>query len=221
MTQPATTASPKSKTRKIALQMIIGALAGAGATLVVLRAVEGSGFDLDDPSRVVALLIGIVFALIGLFVGLGAMMPGAGSRLLNVEDEAELRDLRTPLWRGGAIMLLIGVMMGTLALAGASDWAGIVSPSAAAIVVGVGVFGTGLLSYFGRNDNDELMRSIAREGAAWAMYAYLTIFSIWASLAHLGYAAWITPLGMISMLMAIQHVAIFAVCAKRGLLKPR
>ena len=221
MTQTSATAPTKSKTRKVAIQLIAGALAGAVATYLIIGAIEGSNFNLDDPSRVSALLIGIIFALMGVFVGLGAMMPGPGSRLLNVEDEEELRDLRTPLWRGAIVMLLIGIMMGTLALAGGRDWPGIVSPPLAAIVVAAAVLGTALLSYFGRNDNDELMRSIAREAAAWGMYSCLTIFSIWGSLAHLGYASWITPLGMVSALLAIQLLVIQVVCAKRGLYKPR
>ena len=156
-----------------------------------------------------------------IFVGLGVALPGPGSRLLNVEDEEELRDLRTPLLRGAIVMGLIGGMMGTLALAEAGDWSGVVSRSVALFVLGAGVLGTALLTYLGRNDNDELMRSTAREGAAWGMYACLVVFTIWGSLAHLGYAPWITPLGMVSALLAILLIAIFAVCAKRGLLKPR
>ena len=221
MSQPVTIASDKSKTRKMAMQMIIGALGGAGVTFLVLRVAEGSGFDLDDPSRAMALLIGLVFASMGLLVGLGAAMPGPGARLLNVEDEQELRELRAPLWHGAVVMVLIGVMMATLALAAGSDWPGIISRSAAAFIVAACVIGTALLTYLGRNDNDELMRSTAREGAAWGMYGCLTIFTVWGSLAHLGYAPWISPLGVVSALMAIQFVAIIAVCAKRGLLKPR
>ena len=108
-----------------------------------------------------------------------------------------------------------------LALAGASDWPGLLSTKAAAIVIGGCVLGTSLLTYFGRHDNDELMRSIAREGSAWAMYACLAIFTVWGGLAHLGYVPWITPLGMVSALLAILLVAIFVVCGVRGVLKPR
>ena len=148
-------------------------------------------------------------------------MPGAGSRLLNVEDEAELREQRRPLWRSAAVVSLMGGMMLALAFAGARDWAGLLSPKAAAIVVGGCILGTSVLSYLARNDNDELMRSIAREGAAWGMYACLAIFTVWGSLAHLGFAPWITPLGLVSALLAILLIAIFTVCGARGVLKPR
>ena len=221
MNQPSTAAPAASKTRKLLTQVIFGAIAGGAVTFLTLNAIEGSGFDLDDPSRVLALLVGLVFAIMGLFVGLGAAMPGPGSRLLNVEDEGELRELRRPLWRSAAVVLLMGAMMLVLALAGASDWPGLISPKAALVAVAGCILGTALLSYFGRNDNDELMRSIAREGAAWGMYACLAIFTVWGSLAHLGYAPWITPLGMVSALLAIMLLAIFAACGVRGVLLPR
>ena len=91
MNQPSTLAPTESKTRKLVLQVIVGAIAGGVITFFTLNAIEASGFDLDDPSRVLALAIGLVLALMGLFVGLGAAVPGPGSRLLNVEDEEELR----------------------------------------------------------------------------------------------------------------------------------
>jgi hypothetical protein len=221
MNQPSTLAPTGSKTRKLVLQLIFGAVTGGAVTFLTLNAIEGSGFDLENPSRVFALLVGLVFILMGLFVGLGAAIPGLGSRLLNVEDEDELRDLQKPLWRSAAVVLLIGAMMLVLALAEAGDWSGLVSARAAAIVILACVLGTCLLSYIGRNDNDELMRSIAREGSAWAMYACLAVFTVWGSLAHLGYAPWITPLGMVSAMLAILLVAIFAVCGVRGVLKVR
>ena len=221
MNQPSTVAPAGSKTRKLVMQMIFGAIAGGAITFVTINAIEGSGFNLDDPSRVIALLVGLVFVVMGMFVGLGVAMPGPGSRLLNVEDEEELREQRQPLWRSAAVVLLVGAMMLALALAGASDWPGLLSPGAAAIVIGGCILGISLLSYLTRHDNDELMRSIAREGAAWGMYACLAIFTIWGSLAHLGYAPWITPLGMVSALLAIQLATIFVLCGVRGLLKPR
>ena len=214
-------AATGSKTRKLVVQMLVGAVAGAAVTLLTLNAIEGAGFNLDDPSRVSALLVGLVFLLMGAIVGLGVAMPGPGAHLLNVEDADELREQRKPLWRSAVSVLLIGTMMLALALAGGGDWAGIVSRQAAVIAVGAAVAGTTLLSLLARNDHDELMRSLAREGAACGMYASLAIFIVWGSLAHLGYAPWITPLGMVSAMLAIMLAAIFAVCGLRGVLTPR
>lgn len=221
MNQSSTIAPAKTKMRKMVVQIVVGAIAGAVATLAALTALESWSFDLDDPSRVAALLTGLVFVLMGLLVGIGVALPGPGSRLLNVEDADELREKRKPLWRSAAVVLLVGTMMLVLALAEGGHWIGLVSREAAAMLVAAAVAGTALLSYFGRNDNDELMRTVAQEGAAWALYGSLALFITWGSLAHLGYLAWITPLGMVSALLAIMLVAIFTVCGVRGLLTPR
>jgi hypothetical protein len=88
--------------------------------------------------------------------------------------------------------------------------------AAAACVVVAGVFG-----FAGRNDQGELMRSVSREAMTWAMYALTILLGIWGAAAHLGFARWISPLGLINALLIVQLVAIFAVSAKRGLLRPR
>ena len=220
MSQSSTTAPTGSKTRKLLLQMAVGAITGAVVTFLALQSVEGSGLDLGDPARVLALLLGIVFGLMGIFVGVGTAMPGPGSRLLNVEDEEELREQRKSLWTGAIVCLLVAAMMITLALAGA-DGQGLVSREAAAAILAAATIATAVVSYVGRNDYDELMRAISQEGMAWGMYVSMTVFMIWGSLAHLGYAPWISPLGMVGGLLAIQLLVIFVVCGRRGLLRPR
>jgi len=47
------------------------------------------------------------------------------------------------------------------------------------------------------------------------------LFGGWAALAHLGYAQWITPLGLLSGLALVQLAAIFWVVGERGMLMPR
>ena len=101
MNQTSSAAAPvgASKVRKLAMQMVAGAAVGASVTFGLLTFVGKSRFDLDDPSRVIALVTGLVFALTGLVVGLGVMAPKSGAHLLNVEDAEELREQRGPLWR--------------------------------------------------------------------------------------------------------------------------
>ena len=210
-----------AKTRKLVLQVAIGAIVGGAASFGVLKAIEGTGFNLDDPSRVAALGIGLVFILMGTLVAFGLALPGPGARLLNVEDADELREQRRPLVRSAASILLIGVMMIALALAGGPESTGLISREAAAIAFAAIAVITTLVSFGAHKDNDELMRSIAREGSAWGFYASLAIFTTWGALAHLGYVAWITPLGMVSALLAIMLAAIFIVCGVRGVLTPR
>ena len=222
MTNPLA-AAPTSgaKTRKTLIRMAIGAIAGASVTYALLAIVDRSGFDMDDPARLAALGAGIVFALMGLMVGLGTLAPRSGAHLLNVEDADELREQRRPLSRGSVVMLLIGAAMIALALAAVGGEAGILTREAAAIAVVVAVVGVAGLSIAGRGENDELVQAVGTEAAAGAMYAVLTLFGLWAALAHLGYVAWIEPLGLLAALLAIQLGAAFWVSGRRGLLRPR
>lgn len=221
MTRESIAAPSRPNIRKMILQSIVGAVCGAIVTYLALQLVEGRGFDLDDPSRVAALGVGLVFLLMGTIVGLGVALPGPGAHLLNVEDADELREQRRPLWRSALVILLIGAMMTAFALAPGPDWVGLVSRQAAAIALAVTVVASTSLSFLGHKDQDELMRAIAREGSAWGFYASLAIFVVWGGLAHLGFVAWITPLGMVSALLAIMLAAIFIVCGVRGVLTPR
>ncbi len=222
MTNPLA-AAPTSgaKTRKTLIRMAIGAIAGASVTYALLAIVDRSGFDMDDPARLAALGAGIVFALMGLMVGLGTLAPRSGAHLLNVEDADELREQRRPLSRGSVVMLLIGGAMIALALAAVGGEAGILTREAAAIAVVVAVVGVAGLSIAGRGENDELVQAVGTEAAAGAMYAVLTLFGLWAALAHLGYVAWIEPLGLLAALLDIQLGAAFWVSGRRGLLRPR
>jgi hypothetical protein len=223
MTNPLDAAAPtgRAKTRKMLIGMGVGAIVGASVTYALLAAVEKSGFDMDDPARLAALAAGIVFALMGAMVGLGTLVPQTGAHLLNVEDADELREQRRPLSRGSMIMLLIGGAMIALALAEVGGAAGMLTREAATIVVVVASVGVAGLSIAGKGENDELIKAVGTEAAAGAMYAVLTIFGLWAALAHLGYLAWIEPLGLLAALLAVQLGAAFWVSARRGLLRPR
>lgn len=213
--------STRSTRRKTVMQMVAGALVGGTVTFGLLTAVGRSGFDIDDPSRVLALAAGMVFALIGLLVGLGVLAPGPGAHLLNVEDADELREQRRPLWRGSIVMILVGAALLALALAAVGGAVGIISGRLAGIVFMACLVGVAIVTFASRNDQDELMQAVGTEASAVAMYATLVLFGIWSAFAHLGMVAWITPLGLLASLLALQLAAIMWVSARRGLLRPR
>ena len=54
-----------------------------------------------------------------------------------------------------------------------------------------------------------------------AMYGLTVVFGVWAALAHLGFAGWIDPLGLLASLLAISLLVIMLISAKRGLFRPR
>jgi hypothetical protein len=216
-----TTPAKKSPVRKLVMQLVIGALTGAAVTFAVLSGLEGSGVDLGDSARMGALLTGLILAVIGLFVGLGIMAPKAGSRILNVEDADEIREQRTQLGLGSLVMLLGGLGLMALAVARVDGEPGLLSAQAALIFTAICFVTTAALAYMSRSGSDELMRSLSAEAAVLTVYALLVIAGVWATLAHLGYADWITPLGFLAGLTMIQLLAVFWVVGRRGLLKPR
>ena len=223
MTQSSRAAAPvgASKVRKVAMQMVVGAAVGASVTFGLLTFVGKSRFDLDDPSRVIALATGLVFALTGLVLGLGVLAPRSGAHLLNVEDAEELREQRGPLWRAALVMVLLGATVLALALGRIDGSAGLFSSATAVVVAATCFTGVVIVSIAGRNDHDELMHSVSRESMTVAMYVLTALIGVWAAAAHLGYADWITPLDMISALLIVQLGSIIIVSAKRGLLRPR
>ena len=217
MSQPSITAPTGSKTRKLIMQMVVGAIAGASVTYLALGAIEGSGFDLDDPSRVGALLIAIVFLLMGVFVGAGVLVPGLGARILNVEDAEELREQRRLLADSAIGCVLIGVFLLALAAAGGDG----MSRTTIAVVAGLCLAGILVTSVRSMSGIDELMRRISTESSALALYAIVVLVGGWAALAHLGFTPWIEPLALIATFALVELAAIFWVCGKRGLLKER
>ena len=99
-------AQPRFKTRKLVIQLVAGMLTGMIVTYGALTFLDGRGFDVHDRSRMLALGLGLVFAIIGGIVAFGVAAPKAGSHLLNVEDAEELSEQAAMLRKGSAIYVL-------------------------------------------------------------------------------------------------------------------
>ena len=56
-------AQPRLNTRKLVIQLVAGMLTGMIVTYGALTFLDGRGFDIDDPSRMLALAIGLIFFL--------------------------------------------------------------------------------------------------------------------------------------------------------------
>ena len=203
--------------RKMAVRMIAGMITGAVATLGLLYGLESGGFDLKDPTRLGAAAVGLVYALMGIAVGLGAMAPKAGAAFLNVEDADELAEQKPMLTDSARSSVLIGALL--LALA--------VLPAGPAYTVPVGVIAAitiitfFLLTRASNRHTDEMTRHVSRESSALAMHTSFLLFGGWAILAHLGQAEWVSPIALITLMCAIYLGTIFVAAGKRGLLTPR
>ena len=100
-----------SKRGRLLLQMLVGAVLGGSVTYGSLMLIKGRMPILDDPQRLVAIGIGLIFFLMGLFVAVAAAIPRPGSVLLNVEDEEELREPGPDLRNSALMCGLIGIII--------------------------------------------------------------------------------------------------------------
>lgn len=208
----------RAKWRKFLRQALWGGLFGAVFSLGATELVDSGMLGALGASQEAALLVGVLYGVIGLIIALGVIVPRAGATMLNVEDEGELREQRRVLgWSAGSIILM-GVLLALLALSGP---AGLVAPALALAATAAGwLLLTGASLHLLRN-MDELMRALTRETGEVAYYLVLLVCGGWALLAWLGY---VPAMGMLDFL-TINHVlllvASFIASGRRGMLTPR
>ena len=210
----------KKTTQKLIVQTLTGAAFGAAGTFLFLQ-YGGKVADFEDPSRLAAAAAGIIYVLMGLFVGIGALIPGAGAKFLNVEDTDEILAERKSIGPGAIGALLIGLMLMALALTPGGDKRGALSPDTALAIAAACLAGLLAVGWWIRGKVDEFNRQMGVESSAMAMNASLLLFGGWAALAHVGYVQWITPLGLLAGFALLELGAIFWVVGKRGMLVPR
>ena len=209
-----------SKTRKLLLQTFSGAIVGAGVTFLFLQYAEASA-NIHDPGRLTAIAAGIIYILMGGFVGLGTLVPGAGAKFLNVQDAEEIVEERSKFGPGAIVCILVGVLLLALALTPDGEFPGALSVQAAGWVAAASFVALCVLGVWMRKGIDEFNRALSMEASALAMHISVFLFGGWAALAHLGHVEWIAPLGLLGGFALIELVAIFFIVGKRGMLTPR
>jgi hypothetical protein len=204
------------KLRVMLWRMLAGAVVGGAASLLFFKFVAEPNMDLKDPSVLLAAACGIVYLLIGLMVGLGAVAPKTGAHFLNVEDAEELREERQKIGTSSFACVLIGIFVLVLALAG-----GAIGSRTALVVATACLVGILAVTVAGAKRYDELTRQLAVEASAWGFYATLVVLGGWAALAHLGFVAWVSPLAFVALLIFLQLLTAFIAVGRRGMLMPR
>ena len=211
-------ADKKRKLKKTVFALAIGALMGFFGASATMRILDTERFAGGGISVEIASLVGLIYLFIGLLVGLGALNPKAGAKVLNVEDEDELREQRQQLLCSSLGMALGGIALIVVAHAGT---AGSIDP---AIALGVYVFCSViaiLVSLKSRKYSDELMRAVSMETSSLSFYLVALIGGTWALLAHLGFTTAPQPLEWLTMFWALMLLATFIVIGKRGMLTMR
>jgi phosphoglycerol transferase MdoB-like AlkP superfamily enzyme len=210
------------KVRKVALQLVLGAICGGVGMFAALWLFEGQSGSKVDPARVLAIGTALVFGLMAFFVGLGALAPSLGARTLNVEDEDELTEQKTNLLVGAVTFFLIAALLTGLALGGSAGAAGtLLGPQEAALVAGAATLALAVWSFVHREKGDEMMRAAAKDAGSITTYLVVLVFGIWAAAAHLEFVAMFEPLVFVAGVFALYLLAVFIAVGKRGLLMPR
>lgn len=204
--------------RKVALPTILGAIVGFGVAFGVLEFGEGIGETGLSASAEIAVLCGAFYVIIGLFVGGGTLVPGAGAKLLNVEDADELREQRSMLLLSSYALALWGAALIVLALSGEEALIAAVP----ALIVAAVLYALGL--YFVVRSyalSDELMVAVNREAAVWSYGLVFAFLGGWSALAHAGILPGAQPLDVLSVFYGMVLIATFIAAGRRGMLKVR
>lgn len=214
MTENETSAMPRW-VRKLLIPALIGGVVGYAASAAMLSYVDRAAVDELSVSALIAAVVGVLYAVIGLIITVGTASPRLGARFLNVEDADELREQKKVLTFSGAAMVLWGVALLALALAAPDGPV----PQSAALAVGGGGLVIGIaLSVLVYRISDELMLTVNLEAAALSYGLLLLVVGLWAMLAHLGYTAAPQPLDLLTLFYTVVLLASFIAVGRRGML---
>jgi hypothetical protein len=217
MTENETSSMPRW-VRKLLIPALIGGVIGYAASAATLTYVDSAAVGGLSVSATIAAIVGVLYAVIGLSIAIGAASPKLGARFLNVEDADDLREQKKVLTLSVAAMLLWGVALLVLALAAPDGPV----PQGAALAVGGGGLVVGIaLSVLVYRASDELMLVVNLEAAALSYGLLLLVVGLWAALAHLSYTAAPAPLDLLTLFYVLVLVASFIAVGRRGMLAIR
>lgn len=206
-----------SRRGRLVLQLTTGALTGAVGAYLALSAIDRFLPEELALDQLVAVVVGLVYILMGAIVALGTLNPALGARLLNVADSDELRDDRPYLLMAGACCAVMGLALFIVLLAG-SDGGGPIGRPTALVLLGLSlllIVATWRKSCRGL---DEFRSRVSGETSNVSLSAVLLVFGGWAALASMGSVAMFTPLAFLAGSLGLILLAAFAVAAKKGLL---
>ena len=216
-----TTQVPALSSRKMGLQALAGAVAGAVAMIGAMRLLEGEALAWQ-PSQIILAGIGMIYLLMGLFVGVGIAVPArVGQRLLNVADAEELVEERASMSGSALTCIAIGAILTLLAY---STVEGATTPVTATtafwIMLALLVAGT-LVSIAMWRRFDELWRQLTIDASAITGNMLLGVCVIWGGAAAAGLAPAPHPLDLISLAFGSFLLATFIAAGRRGRMTPQ
>lgn len=222
MTSEIGTPRPPFKWRKLLVQLVVGLLCGAlfgyGMGRFLGYHAEARGLEDVPLSAEIAALVAVIYIFVAVIVLAGSASPSIGSKILNVEDADEVREMQPQFVASGIAMLLWGFALLALALAEP------VGPLAAPLALTIGAAGLIIGTWFAvraYRHSDELMLAMNLEAGAITYGLVLVALGGWAMLAHVGYVSAPKPLDILSACYALVMVASFIAIGRRGLVTVR
>jgi len=201
--------------KKMLVSALFGAVAGAFGVTLLLRWTDAAK---TGDSAVILSGVGLAYLAMGLMVGLGTLMPRAGSKVLNVEDSDELVESRGALLGSSLANVVLGAMMIVLANSGTGG-ANSVEIAVASVLAALAV--AGFLTVKSWKYQDELMRQVSLEGASVAGALVVVTLLVWSAFAMNGIGPAFDAKLVVALVMGMTLVGAFVATGARGMLKPR
>lgn len=213
MAQPRT---KKQKTIRFLMQFTFGGFVGFFASRFFLGELEPG---LISPDAFFLAGIGIIYAISGIFIGVGLIAPKfIGARLLNVEDAGELTEQRRVLTGSSIVMAAIGAALILLPMSGPGA---LLPPAAGFAAMAASLAIAIIITFRDWKYYDELMLQVTLEASYLTFSVFCLIMWLWCSAAWVGWIAAPGPLAILAMISGLYLLAISIVSVKRGMMTPR
>lgn len=204
--------------RKMGILAAIGGVFGFFVGGAVARSFKDGGSLEGIAGSEPALLVALLYVVIGVFVGVGSMFPKVGAATLNVEDADEVREQAELLRLSSVGTILFGVSLGAIAIGGEG---GMLTAPVAALIGFLAFVAAMATSISSMRHADEFMREIMREAGAVSYYIAFIVLGGWAAAAHLGYAPTPSAIHLMAALWGAPLIASYWVIGRRGMMYPR
>ena len=208
--------------RKIALQSVIGFVAGGGGMVAVMTLVDPGDSPAWEGSHIAMVGVGLVYVIMGLFVGIGVVAPRLiGQRLLNVADAEEIDDERFNLVWSALGCIGIGLALALLAYAATGDPAAPIGPVAAFWLFAGMLAALTTVSVVMWRRFDELWKQLTIDASAIFGNGLLVILALWGGAASAGIVAGPDPLDLVSLAFGGMLLCTFVAAFRRGMGTPQ
>lgn len=207
--------------RKLSLQAVVGAAFGAGTMIAFLELGVEVHSALWSPSHILLAAVGLIYALMGMLLGVGTLAPQAiGRRLLNVSDAEELAEGRSMFLYSALGCITMGASLALLAFAASGDPRAPVGPDTAFWIF-LAVFALWMVvSVIMWRGFDELWRQLTIDAYALTGQLLLVVLPLWGGAAAGGLVAGLQPLDLVSLAFGGTLLATFVAVGRRGMATP-